>query len=177
MGTATTQMTFEEFERLPDRPGKSELLRGELIELPPAKQQHNDVSQAFFLALLDAVQRLRRERPDFAVGKAHHETGYQLSPCSWLQPDVSLTHPGQPIRDYYQGAPLLAVEVVSESNSAESIECKVREYMTHGAREVWVVYPKTKSVWVFREGKGVAVTGRLETDLLPSFSIDLATVL
>ena len=37
-------MTFEEFERLPDQPGKRELLEGELSELPPAELEHNNIA-------------------------------------------------------------------------------------------------------------------------------------
>ena len=37
MGVSTSLLTFEEFEQLPDDPGKLELLDGELIRLPPAK--------------------------------------------------------------------------------------------------------------------------------------------
>jgi hypothetical protein len=36
MGTTTSLLTFEEFERLPDEPGKLELLHGELFHVPPA---------------------------------------------------------------------------------------------------------------------------------------------
>ena len=35
MGTVKTLLTFEAFEQLPDQPGKQELVRGELIEMPP----------------------------------------------------------------------------------------------------------------------------------------------
>jgi Uma2 family endonuclease len=41
MGTVKTLLTFEEFEQLPDQPGKRELVRGELIEMPPAESKHN----------------------------------------------------------------------------------------------------------------------------------------
>lgn len=37
MGAPRTSLSFEEFEQLPDQPGKRELLKGELIELPPAE--------------------------------------------------------------------------------------------------------------------------------------------
>jgi len=174
--SVTTLLTFEEFEQLPDKPGKRELLRGELIELPPAKRPHSRISKLFFLALHAGVEQLRRDRPDLPLGEAYFETGYHLSRYSWLQPDVSLTHPGQPFDDYFQGAPLLAVEVVSESNTAASIEKKIKEYFAHGAREVWVVYPETKSVWVYREGSATRYETTLTTDLLPTFSLDLRTL-
>ena len=43
MGTTTSLLTFEEFERLPDQPGKRELLKGELIDGPPAEEKHNTI--------------------------------------------------------------------------------------------------------------------------------------
>src|ERR1019366_2578743 len=47
MGT-TTLLSFEEFERLPDEPGKLELLDGELIQLPPAKRKHVDIAHRIY---------------------------------------------------------------------------------------------------------------------------------
>jgi Uma2 family endonuclease len=52
--------------------------------------------------------------------------------------------------DYFAGSPELAVEVVSPGNDAEELEVKVKQYLTYGSTEVWVVYPKTRSVWVYR---------------------------
>src|SRR5438105_4698344 len=99
-----------------------------------------------------------------------------LKPDSWLQPDVSLTHPSQAGDDYYEGAPLLAVEIVSESNTAEKMDRKIRLYLANGSSEVWVVYPKTRSVWVYREGVAVAIEDTLKTELLPSLSLPLGSV-
>jgi Uma2 family endonuclease len=171
MGTTTSLMTFEDFERLPEEPGKRELLKGELIELPPAKKKHNEIAECLYLAF-KAAEKQRRG------GKVHHQMGYRVtrSPDSWLQPDVSLTHPGQAGEDYYEGAPLLAVEVVSESNTAEQMDGKVKVYLANGAREVWVVYPKTSSVWIYREGAAVCVQDTLQTELLPSLSIPLGSI-
>ena len=55
MGTTTALLTFEEFERLPDRPGKCELLKGELIELPPSELKHDRTSRRIFRCLDAAV--------------------------------------------------------------------------------------------------------------------------
>ena len=50
MSTTTSGLlTFEEFERLPDEPGKLELLEGELIRMPPAKRKHMYTTQRLFL--------------------------------------------------------------------------------------------------------------------------------
>jgi Uma2 family endonuclease len=172
MGATTGLMTFEEFERLPDEPGKRELLNGELIEFPPAKKKHNQTSQRLYRALLRFAEKLGHE------DRLYQEMGYRVTrrPDSWLQPDVSLAHPGQSGEDYYEGAPLLAVEVVSESNTAEQMDGKVKVYLANGAREVWVLYPKTRSVWIYRERGAVCVQDTLQTDLLPSLNIPLASI-
>src|SRR5947207_1100337 len=45
MDAVRTMLTMEEFLELPELDaGKRELLRGELIELPPAKRKHNQVA-------------------------------------------------------------------------------------------------------------------------------------
>jgi|SRR5712692_9639145 len=91
-------MTFEEFELLPEHLGKQELLRGELIELPPPKKHHNLIADAFFLALVEAITKMRAEGSHPPVGNAHREMGYRVSrkPDSWLIPDVSISHPISP---------------------------------------------------------------------------------
>src|SRR5437868_5984111 len=89
MATTTATLTFEEFERLPDQPGKRELLKGELIELLPADITHNEISEEIFLRLHAAVKdaHARGEAPE--LGKVHHEMGCKLSADAYVQPDVS----------------------------------------------------------------------------------------
>src|SRR5438067_7021047 len=97
MGTITTSplLTFEEFERLPDQPGKRELLEGELIELPPAELEHNESSEEIFLQMLPAIRAAHSRGEAAELGRAHHEMGYKLSARSYVQPDVSVTHADQ----------------------------------------------------------------------------------
>src|SRR6266545_8090126 len=97
-------MTMEEFLALPERPGKRELLGGELIELPPAKRKHNEIAHRMYERLKAAIAAVG------LGGKVYIEMGYRLGPRAWLQPDVSITRDGQPAGDYFEGSPLLAVE-------------------------------------------------------------------
>lgn len=46
----------------------------------------------------------------------------------------------------YPGAPDLAVEVISPSESAEAVPRKVRLYLDKGVEAVWVVYPEAREV-------------------------------
>jgi Uma2 family endonuclease len=75
-------------------------------------------------------------------------------------------------------APDLAVEVISPNELAEDVERKVLEYLSAGVRLVWVVYPSTRSLHVFRADGSTAALRDADTldggDLLPGFSVRLA---
>src|SRR5437764_9711450 len=121
MGAVKTTLTFEQFERLPDEPGKHELLKGELVELPPAEYSHNERSQEVFLRVYSAVQAAHASGEAAQLGKPFHEMGYKLANHSYVQPDVSVTHADQLVKKYLGGAPAIAIEVVSPSNSATDL--------------------------------------------------------
>jgi Uma2 family endonuclease len=82
--------------------------------------------------------------------EVHIEAVFKLSSQTWLQPDVSFVRLAQIERgdpnEYYEGAPALAVEVASESNTAAQPDLKMELYFAHGTGEVWMVFPKTNRV-------------------------------
>jgi Uma2 family endonuclease len=179
MGTTRTMLTFEEFESLPDRPGKQELLRGELIDLPPAELRHNRIAHLIYELLKAALNQAHTRGEALDLGEVFHEMGYQLAGHSWVQPDVSVTHAGQGEGKYFAGAPAIAVEVVSPSNSAEDMDTKAELYFQFGAREVWRVYPKTRHVVVHVRSKAEVVTQHdsLSTPMIPGFAMSIDAVL
>src|SRR5262249_41230398 len=133
MGT-TTLMSFADFELLDAGADDVELLRGELIRVPPPQRKHMEICERLFKLLDAALERWKRTNPEAAIGKLHIEMGYQISsdPTSWLRPDVSLSHPNQAGDRYYEGAPLMVFEVVSEYDSAARVDAKVATYLTYG---------------------------------------------
>jgi Uma2 family endonuclease len=153
--SATTQLTAEEFLNLPDTPGKQELLDGELISLPPAKYYHSEAARAFQKLLETAIDESR----------VRVFEGYQLK-RGWLIPDVSVSWPDQPVSEWFQGAPMIAIEIVSRGNTAEEIDRKVGAYLEEGGAKVWVVYPATRSMTVFRKGDTLRVTDIYRCELI-----------
>ena len=72
---------------------------------------------------------------------------------------------------YTPGAPDLAIEVVSPSDTAAHLKSKVDIYLQGGAKTVWVVYPDARSVTIHsgdsvRELKGEQI---IEDPMLPGF--------
>ncbi len=178
MERVATTMTFKEFERLPDEPGKCELLEGELIQLPPAVRKHMQIVHLIYHILLDAVAAIRTQGAGARIGEVYMEMGYRLSKRTWLQPDVSITYPEQPNGKYFERGPLLAVEVVSESNTAKKMNAKVAAYLAAGTAEVWVIYPKTRRMLKHRPNQPVeTLTETITSDLLPGVAIDSAKLL
>ena len=49
---------------------------------------------------------------------------------------------------FLDGAPDLAIEIISESEDRSDAARKIVEYFESGARQVWTVQPLTKSVTV-----------------------------
>ena len=168
----TSLLTFEEFAQLPGEPGKMELLDGELIRLPPAKKNHS--LRAHWLR--DTLKGLVEGAGSTALGRVFVEMGYQIGEHNWLQPDVSIEHRDQPGIDYFEGAPALAIEIISESNLADQVQYKVQTYLANGGIEVWVVYPKTQCVWVFRKGHAEEFRGELRSEIIPGLRIDLGAL-
>ena len=124
MATLTTApLTLEEFAQLPDDGMHHEISEGELITMSGPKSLHSRIIRKVFKAIDTALEKS-------GYGEAFPEAGYVLArdPLTVRQPDVSVLSTERiqstPPDDYFEGAPELAVEVVSPSDSAEDLELK-----------------------------------------------------
>jgi Uma2 family endonuclease len=165
-------VTFEQFEQFPDDGRKHQLVKGEHIVVPPPKSRHTRIQQK----IQDVLRPFVREH---RLGEVHIEAGFRLSSDTWLQPDVSFLttaqiHSSDP-SGYYQGAPAIATEVASESNTAAQLDLKTELYFANGSSEVWVVYPKIAQVVVHLVDGDIRTVagGELRSDLLPGWSVSV----
>jgi Uma2 family endonuclease len=173
-----TLLTIEQFDQLPIKEGiLYELNEGEVVTVTEPMPRHNWVRDNIAAALRDFAHPRR-------LGRVFVETGYQLTPETVRIPDVSFL-PADRMREIdldkrIQGAPAVAIEVVSPTDLAEELTQKVKQYLAAGVKAVWVFYPKTREVQVFRADGETFVRRhheRLEeSDVLPGFSLDLKTV-
>ena len=159
--------TVDRFAELPDDGNRIELDRGELVVMSPPKPRHNQVAKRIFIELLRAVE-------DSGSGEVFSEMAFRLGADTVRVPDVSVVtaavartiHPDE----YVHGAPLLAVEVVSRSETAEDLEQKVEQYLAAGAKYVWVVYPKSAKVHVHVAGDGSRIVTADDKLTIPDFT-------
>lgn len=173
-------MTADEFLRLPDDGVRRELVYGEVIEMTPGGTKHSMVG-------LRVAARLATAMGDGAGLVVGADCGFVLSqdPDVVRAPDAAYVSaarvPDGGVPDgFFPGAPDLAVEVASPSDNAVELQAKVMEYLEAGVTLVWVVYPKTRQVVLYRAGGEVQLFGEGDTltggSLLPDLSIPVTEI-
>ena len=148
-------LTAEEFLAHPAAQGPSELVRGEIRMMTPAGGRLGIVTAAVF-GLLWTHVRARRLWQCFA-----DNTGFQLHipgerGDTVRAPDVAFVRAERMPRGgvtggWMQGAPDLAVEVLSPSESMAITAAKLADYFAAGTALVWVVDPDARTVDVHTE--------------------------
>lgn len=177
MAIAKAITTAGELRRVPDNGFRYELVRGELIRMPPVGPEHGRTA-------VDLASPLREHVEEHRLGWVMVEVGYRLErdPDTVRAPDVSflaasrIPPTGLP-PGYVEGAPDVAAEVVSPDDTAAEIEEKVQEYLRHGSRLVLVVHPRTRTVTAYRPDGSARVLRGDDTieggDVVPGFALSI----
>jgi len=173
----TTRLTFEEFQRLPEREGVIyELDEGILLIEPSRTPRHNLIRQRITMQLMQFVESKQ-------LGIVLEEMDFRLSPDTVRNPDVAfITAEHLKTVDLdlspIDGAPALAVEVISPGNRTEDIAKKTQQYLEAGCKTVWIVYPGLRLVEVHSTTgvRTVREPESLQDELLPDFSLSLSYI-
>ena len=167
--------------RMPADGHRYELVKGELTKMPPAGNIHGKRTMRLGWRLARHV-----EANDLGIVFAA-ETGFRLAsdPDTVRAPDVALViktrveEVGE-FEGFWPGAPDLAVEVISPGDSYTEVEETVEEYLQSGARALWVVDPRRRTITVCRSLTDITILTENDTlevgDLIPGFSCRVAEV-
>ena len=112
--------------------------------------------------------------------------GFALADDTMRVPDVfvvakSRVNPSAKMKGgWLQVAPDLAIEVVSPNDSAADLDLKIHQYLESGTSSVWVVYPQTRRVMLYRGAEFRAELSEsmelAEPDLLPGFRLTVREI-
>jgi Uma2 family endonuclease len=184
------RLTADELLALPENEWQYELVEGRLLRISPTGLEHYYVADALHGAL-------RTHAKEHQLGIVTlPDTGFVLGPTeaaeTVLSPDIafisqermrSLPSRGTPAgKKFLAVAPDLAVEVTSPDQYRPEMAAKARLYLASGVRLVWIAWPGTHEVDVWRAGAaeppptleiGDALDGE---DVLPGFHLPLADV-
>lgn len=151
MTTTLQRSTASELFGMPDDGFRYELVKGELRRMSPSGWEHGVVVVNITLLV---GQHVKTDNLGACCGA---ETGFKLAsdPDTVRAPDLAfvgrerIPESGMP-KKFWQGAPDLAVEVVSPGDTYSEVEEKVGGWLGAGARAVWVVDPRRRGVSVYR---------------------------
>jgi Uma2 family endonuclease len=158
-------LTFEEFERLPEEEGiRYELDEGMLLMEPSPVYRHNLIRQEIFIRLKEFVK-------SHHLGSVIEEMDFRLGPNTVRNPDVAFVNNEHLKkidldRTPVEGAPALAIEVISPGNLAQDTAKKVHQYLSAGCQAVWLVYPSLQLVEIHSSAQGGRLREVREPDLL-----------
>jgi Uma2 family endonuclease len=179
MVTLQNLITAEELFQTPNL-GRCELVRGELNMMTPAGFKHGLI----VINLSSLLNNFVKSRNLGRITGA--ETGFIIrrDPDTVLAPDVAFIRadrlPENLPQGYFDGAPDLAVEVLSPNDRASEVQAKIRDWLEAGCKAVWIVDPKTKSVTIYKSNHDIAVLSTADaladTQLLPGFSAAVSEI-
>ncbi len=175
MDATTTRLTFGEFENLPEQEGRLyELDEGRLMVTPSPTVQHNRIRDRIARRLSEFVETRN-------LGEIMIEVDFRLGPDTVRNPDVAFVGSDHlrridVERSPVEGAPILAVEVISPANSAQDTVKKIHQYLRSGCTSVWIVYPSLRLVEI-HSGTGTRKVEEPETlrdeKLFPGLTLSL----
>ena len=175
----TTLLTAEQLLRMPDDGYRYELVAGEIRKMTPASIEHGLVagrldrllSQHVFLNKLG--ETLVAE-PTFRLSR---------DPDTVRVPDIAFLRSerlrGRDRREaFWPGAPDLAVEILSPSDTPSEVDEKVAAWLNAGAAMVWVVSPGLRTVTVHCSATDIQTLTEQEEldgqDVVPGFRCRMA---
>jgi Uma2 family endonuclease len=174
-----TLMTIQQFEALSEKEGvRYELDAGALISvLASPSLFHNMIRDRLGMKLYSFVDERK-------LGLVSWETDFQLSETTVRIPDLSFIRAerleGWDPRERLRGAPDLAIEIASPSDTPDDLVRKAQQYLSAGARAVWVLYPEARLAYLYRPGGHIEVRDETQSldnaELLPGFSAALAEI-
>lgn len=146
-------MTAEQFLALPDDGKERWLIRGELREhgMTVRNELHSMVMAAIAAALIQWRKQLSAPRGDVVCGEAgvrlggHPETVVGVD-VAFLPPKAAASVKSTTL---IHRIPILAVEILSPSDTYEAIGEKRDLYLAAGVKLVWIIDPAAQTITIF----------------------------
>jgi Uma2 family endonuclease len=176
-----TRITADDLWRMGTGDIRRELVDGEVIEMAPAGGVHGRV-----IVLVSHHLTVHADAHGGGLVIAG-DVGFVLAlpadPERVRAPDVAFVSnarlpEGRLPQGFIQGAPDLAVEVLSPNDDPVEVQQKVRDYLEAGSRLVWVIAPRARTVTVYRPDGSARLLREPDAldgeDMLPGFTLPLA---
>jgi Uma2 family endonuclease len=150
--TTRVRLTYEDFAALPDDGRRYELHEGELSVTPAPGTDHQDTLGNLFVIIRGHVRARGLGRVFFAP------VDCILENVTVVEPDlvyVETSRLSVISKRGIEGAPTLAVEVVSPSSAGIDRRRKLQLYARYTVPYYWIVDPPTRTIEAYRLAQGL----------------------
>lgn len=183
IGTAVTGpkvWTEAELKALPENGYTHEVVNGELVMSPKNDFYHGHICSRLLAALVNFNQT------QHLGAVLDSSTGFWMHNRNCRAPDISFVTKARLIgskfkpstRKFFPGAPDLAVEILSPSNTRVEIDERLKDFFASGTQITWIINPDAECVEVCHSptrrellGAGACLDGE---HLLPGFQYPIA---
>lgn len=159
MSTSISRMTVEEFLALPDAPEmRRELIYGQLREESVTTRNPRHAGCVTKLAAVLENWRVASGISDVYIGTGDVCVRLPNVEQSLVGIDVGVFIGAEAIRQvsekaFLNLAPVVAVEVLSSTDTHESVREKIRLYLAAGVAQVWIADPDFHVISVYRSDR------------------------
>ncbi len=175
----TATLTTEELFALPDDGIERDLIRGELREYPMTRRNHRHSKVLISVGRLLGNWVIAQKAGGAVVGG---EAGVRLcrDPETTVGIDVAYLSAESiarmpPNQAWSEGPPVLAVEILSPSDTHEGVVEKINLYLECGVHVIWIIDPDFETLTVYRPHAAPLMLRTHETleghPELPDFSV------
>ncbi|MBI2760878.1 MAG: Uma2 family endonuclease [Chloroflexi bacterium] len=177
--TTAQKLTLEQFLAMPETEPASEFVCGEVVQKPMPDLPHSRL-QSYLWSLLDRFleqtgQGIVEIELRCVFGPPGERHGY-VPDLVYISNDRVPDDDTRELRPF-EGAPDIAIEVLSPDQHAGEFADKLQFYLMYGVRLVWVLDPDRETVRIYAPGRrSVLLLGDdvLDGDVvLPGFSVRL----
>jgi len=180
MKSAAAKMNYDQLCLLPEDGNQYELFDGELVMTPSPRPRHQEIVGKLFALLFQHVQR-------HSLGKLYvAPLDTIMDEHTIVQPDilfVSRERVAEVVKEWIEGAPDLAVEVLSPSTFHKDLRRKMHVYSQFGVKEYWIVDPEEQTLALYhRSEEKLQLVRRFASDetfqspLFPGFEFEVRNI-
>lgn len=176
------KVTLERFLAMEETEPASEYACGEVTRKPMPNEPHSAIQLYLGVLLFQflAGTKLGRVRPEWRCIFGPPQRRRAFVP-DIVYVSAERYHVGRSNDGFLHIAPDLVIEVLSPGQNAARFSAKIRFYLVHGVRLVWVIDPRTRTITVFVPDGDERVLRSGDTldggDLLPGFNVPVDEIL
>lgn len=181
MASVTTISTTDELFAMPDDDIERDLIRGELREFPLTKRNRRHSKVLVSVGRILGNWVIARNTGGEVTGG---EAGVRLrrDPETTVAMDVAFFSAESMVQmsadqAWYEGPPVLAVEILSPSDTHEGVVEKINLYLECGVQVVWIIDPDFETLTVYRPNSAPLMLRTHETleghSELPNLSVQV----